>query len=71
MPLGAAADAVYVAAGVRVMVEVPIDRGLYFRAGGDLLTTLKGVRLLLDGQEAWTTPPLSGVLWAGVAFHSP
>jgi hypothetical protein len=65
------ASALYVAAGVRLLVEVPIDAGLFFRAGGDLETTLKGVRLVLDGHEAWTTPFFSGVLWAGVAFHSP
>jgi hypothetical protein len=65
------ASALYVAAGARVFVEVPVDAGIFFRAGGDLETTLKGVRLLLDGHEAWTTPFFSGVLWAGVAFHSP
>jgi hypothetical protein len=59
------------AAGVRGLVQVPVAAWLALRAGGDLTTPLESTRLLVGGREAWTSPALAGVLWAGCAVPFP
>jgi hypothetical protein len=57
------------AAGVRVQVEASLSDAVGLRFGGDLTTTIHGTRLVLNGRDAWATPPLGGLLWTSGVLH--
>jgi hypothetical protein len=59
------------AAGLRLGVEIPFAKALSFSFHGDLAATLTRTTLLLADRAAWITPPVSGVLGAGVVAHFP
>lgn len=53
----------YLAAGVRLAVEVPlVGRALSLRLGADVLVSATRTRLLLDSEEVWISAPLTGTL---------
>lgn len=53
----------YVAAGVRLAVEVPvIGPWLAVRLGLDVLAAATRTQLLLDGEEVWISAPVTGTL---------
>ena len=69
---GARSDATpFAAAGARLEAGVPIGRAFSAFVHGDLAATLTPTTLLLQGQGVWTTPPVSGVLGAGLRAHFP
>lgn len=52
----------YAAAGARLGLEFQVHRLLWLTPHLDLQATLTRTTLRINGQEAWTTPPLSGAL---------
>ena len=52
----------YAAGGGRLGVEIPLVAPLAFGFHGDLLASLTRTTLRIDGKEAWSSPPLSGLL---------
>lgn len=52
----------YAAAGARLGVEVPIVGPLSLGVHGDLLANLTRTTLRLDGTEAWSSPPIAGLV---------
>ncbi len=63
------AHALFADAGVRLGVEVPFARRFFARAHADGLATLTHVTYHLDGQTAWSTPPLSLSLGLAAGFE--
>jgi hypothetical protein len=57
----------YGSVGARAGVEIPVYGPLAVDFHADLAATLTRTTLDLNGMPAWTTPPLSGALAAGVA----
>ncbi len=69
---GARADATpFAAAGARVEAGLPIGGAFSVFVHGDVAATLTRTTLLLQGYAVWTTPPVSGVLGAGIRAHFP
>jgi hypothetical protein len=68
---GARESTAFAAAGARVGVGVPVVSWLEVMGHVDVLATLSRTAVLVDGVEAWRTPPLHGVLGLGalVPFH--
>jgi hypothetical protein len=63
------ADTFFAAAGVRFGVEIPLGGALAVVVHTDLLATLTPTTLRLNGQDVWTSPPVSGTLGLGMASH--
>lgn len=57
----------YLAAGVRLGVEVPlVGSALALRLGLDVLASLTHTRLVLHGEEVWVSSPVTGTLGGGL-----
>jgi hypothetical protein len=61
----------YVTLGGRLGVEVPVGGPLFVDVHGDALFAATRITFRLDGRDVWTTPPIGGVLGAGMGatFH--
>jgi hypothetical protein len=65
-------DSSFVAtAGLRAFGEWPVTSSLALRGGFDVTSPMHGARLVVQGREAWATPPVAALLWAGGAVHFP
>lgn len=62
----------YLAAGVRLGVEVPLfGSALALRLGIDVLGSLTHTRLVLHGEEVWVSSPVTGTLGGGLVGFFP
>jgi hypothetical protein len=59
----------YAGAGARLGAELRVHRFLFLRLHVDVLTTLTRTTLQINGQDAWTTPPVSGALGLSLAAN--
>jgi hypothetical protein len=62
---------IFGSAGVRAGVEIPLDTTLSARLAGDVGATLTPTTLYLNGEEVWSTPPLSAALGLAVQADFP
>ena len=60
------ADALYLAGGGRLGLEIPVFQHLAARLSADLTGTLRPATFHLAGQEVWTAPPVAAALGGGV-----
>jgi len=63
------ASGLWLAAGVRVAVEVPLMRLVAIGLHADALAPLVRTALRLDGEDVWTTPALAGLVGARLTLH--
>jgi hypothetical protein len=61
----------YSDAGARAGFEVPVSDNVSLRAAVDLLAPLVKTTLLLRGTPVWSTPSVTGAVFAGVLAHFP
>jgi hypothetical protein len=66
---GRSASLLWLAAGGRLGVLVPIWGKLLVRFHGDLVADLEPATLQLDGAGAWTAPPVAGSLGADLVVR--
>jgi hypothetical protein len=59
----------YADAGARIGLEFPIAGIMSLRLRADGLAPLTHTRLVLNGVEVWSTPPIAVTAGAGVMFH--
>jgi hypothetical protein len=60
---------VWLAAGLRLGVEMRIEEAARLRLRGDLLVDLDPPDLHLNGSSAWNAPPLAASLGGDVVAH--
>ena len=60
------ASTFFARAGGRVGIDVPLDETFALVVHADVAGNLTRTTLSLDGRQAWTTPPISGLLAGGL-----
>jgi hypothetical protein len=63
--------AVFVAAGPRFGVEVPLGQRLVAHAYGELLANLQRTTVVMDGASPWSAPAVAGTFGAGLLLRFP
>jgi len=65
------ANATFAVAGARIGLELPLTNAIDVHGCAEVVAPLRRVRLELDGDEVWKSPPLSAWLGAGIGTTIP